>query len=142
MSAAVIRIGDWSSMMPALKSIRHRVFIVEQGIPEALEWDEHDAVSTHALALIDGQPAGCARLLPDGHIGRMAVLPALRGKGVGAALLQGLIACARERAMHTVQLHAQVHALAFYEKAGFVAEGEDFDEVGIRHRRMSMTLDS
>ncbi len=138
MSAAVIRFGDWSSMMPALKSIRHRVFIVEQGIPEALEWDEHDAVSVHALALIDGQPAGCARLLPDGHIGRMAVLPALRGQGVGTALLHGLIDCARQRGLDRVQLHAQLHALAFYEKAGFFAEGEDFDEVGIRHRRMSM----
>lgn len=135
-----IELGDWASMAPALEAIRREVFIVEQQVPEEMEWDADDATSVHALALLDGHPVGCGRLLPDGHIGRMAVRAPFRSTGVGRALLQALLAEARRRGMREVVLHAQTHALRFYETHGFVADGPEFDEAGIPHRRMSQAL--
>lgn len=135
-----IELGDWASMAPALEAIRREVFIVEQRVPEEMEWDADDATSVHALALLEGHPVGCGRLLPDGHIGRMAVRAPHRSRGIGRALLQSLLAEARRRGMREVVLHAQTHALRFYEEQGFVADGPVFDEAGIPHRRMSQTL--
>jgi predicted GNAT family N-acyltransferase len=135
-----VELGDWASMAPTLEAIRREVFIVEQQVPEEMEWDADDATSVHALALLDGQPVGCGRLLPDGHIGRMAVRASYRSRGVGRALLQALLAEARRRGMREVVLHAQTHALRFYEVQGFVADGPEFDEAGIPHRRMSQAL--
>ncbi len=124
-----------------LAAIRRAVFIVEQGVPEALEWDEFDAVSIHWLAILaDGTPVGCARLLPDGHIGRMAVLPAWRGQGVGRALLDAAQAAARRRSLRVVRLSAQTQAAAFYRRAGFVGEGEIYLEAGIAHIALHKTL--
>lgn len=137
-----IVLGDWGTLAPALEALRREVFIVEQGVPEELEWDEHDAVSVHALALIEGEEAGCGRLLPDGHIGRMAVRKHLRGRGAGRALLDALVAEASARGLHVLQLHAQTHATAFYAQAGFVAEGDEFEEAGIVHRLMVRRLPS
>jgi len=118
-------------------SVRREVFIVEQGVPEALEWDEHDATSLHALAEgPGGEVLGTGRLLPDGHIGRMAVRRPWRGRGVGTAILETLIARARARQDAEIALSAQVGAIAFYERFGFVAEGPEFDDAGIPHRRM------
>ena len=127
-------------MAPALEAIRREVFIVEQRVPEEMEWDADDATSVHALALLEGHPVGCGRLLPDGHIGRMAVRAPHRSRGIGRALLQSLLAEARRRGMREVVLHAQTHALRFYEEQGFVADGPVVDEAGIPHRRMSQTL--
>jgi predicted GNAT family N-acyltransferase len=135
-----IELGDWASMAPALEALRREVFIVEQRVPEEMEWDADDATCVHALALLDGHPVGCGRLLPDGHIGRMAVRAPYRSRGVGRALLQTLLAEARRRGMREVVLHAQMHAMRFYEALGFVADGPVFDEAGILHRRMSQTL--
>lgn len=135
-----VDLGDWASMAPALEVIRREVFIVEQQVPEEMEWDADDVTSVHALALLDGQPVGCGRLLPDGHIGRMAVRAPHRSTGIGRALLQALLAEARRRGMREVVLHAQTHALRFYETQGFVADGPVFDEAGIPHRRMSQAL--
>lgn len=135
-----VELGDWASMAPALEAIRREVFIVEQQVPEEMEWDAGDATSVHALARLDGHPVGCGRLLPDGHIGRMAVRAPFRSKGVGRALLQALLDEARRRGMRVVALHAQMHALGFYEAQGFVADGPVFDEAGILHRRMSRAL--
>jgi predicted GNAT family N-acyltransferase len=135
-----VELGDWASMAPALEAIRREVFIVEQQVPEEMEWDAGDATSVHALARLDGHPVGCGRLLPDGHIGRMAVRAPFRSKGVGRALLQALLDEARRRGMRAVALHAQMHALGFYEAQGFVADGPVFDEAGILHRRMSRAL--
>lgn len=142
MSARTVVVGDWARLEPALRSVREAVFIVEQGIPAALEWDADDATSRHALACIDGAPVACGRLLPDGHIGRMAVLSAWRGQGVGRAILEALIDSAQQRGLPLLQLHAQIHATGFYERAGFAAEGPPFDEVGIEHQRMVRTLAS
>jgi predicted GNAT family N-acyltransferase len=135
-----VELGDWASMAPALEAIRREVFIVEQQVPEEMEWDVDDVTSAHALALLDGQPVGCGRLLPDGHVGRMAVRAPHRSRGIGRALLQALLAEARRRGMREVVLHAQTHALRFYEAQGFVADGPVFDEAGIPHRRMSQAL--
>lgn len=138
-----VRIAAWGrgEDRAALRDIRRRVFIEEQHVPESLEWDEWDAVSLHILAETEsGGAIGTGRLLPDGHIGRMAVLPSWRQRGVGLAVLSALMAAARERGDLTVKLHAQVHALRFYEKAGFVAEGPVFDDAGIPHRAMSCRL--
>ena len=131
---------DWARDRPALAAIRRAVFIDEQRVPEALEWDEFDTVSRHFLAWVDGDPVGCARLLPDGHLGRMAVLPGWRGRGVGRALLEAALAAARRAGYATVTLSAQTHAAGFYARAGFVAEGEIYEEAGIPHLVMTLAL--
>ncbi len=133
----VLSLVSWNSASDALSRVRRAVFIVEQGVPESLEWDDADAVSIHALAMApDGEPIATGRLLPDGHIGRMAVLPAWRGRGVGGAILSLLVKQAQTRGDREIALAAQVHAIGFYEREGFVAEGPVFDDAGLPHRRM------
>jgi predicted GNAT family N-acyltransferase len=126
----------WQEAATALSAVRHAVFVEEQGVPEALEWDEHDAASVHVLASCGGEPIGTGRLLPDGHIGRMAVLAGWRRRGVGSAILTMLIGIARERGDAVSRLNAQTHALAFYARHGFSAVGPEFMEAGIPHREM------
>lgn len=139
MTAYVIRETGWAHDAERLSAIRRAVFIDEQGVPEALEWDEHDADALHLLAtLADGTPIGCARLLPDGHIGRMAVLSRWRGHGVGRALLAAAIQAAQAHGHTTLKLSAQIHAAGFYIAAGFVAVGEPYEEAGIPHVAMQM----
>jgi predicted GNAT family N-acyltransferase len=131
----------WPADRPALSQVRETVFVHEQGVPLALEWDEQDATARHLLARdAAGRPIGTGRLLPDGHIGRMAVLPAWRGRGVGTALLLGLLDAARMSGLTEVVLNAQCSALPFYERQGFTAEGPIFDDAGIPHRRMRLGL--
>ena len=101
-----------------------------------MEWDGFDAQSRHVVATADGVPIGTGRLLPDGQIGRMAVLREWRGQGAGSALLTGLMEIARALGMGRVLLNAQVQALPFYLGHGFQVEGEEFNDAGIPHRRM------
>ncbi len=137
-AAATVVIVDWRDAAASLRAIREAVFIIEQHVPEALEWDDMDARSTHALALAaDGTPIGCGRLLPTGYIGRLAVLAPWRDRGVGAALLAALVDLARERGHARVTLNAQARAVPFYARHGFAATGERFDEAGIDHRVMT-----
>lgn len=137
-----VREADWVLDGAALRTIRESVFVHEQGVPLELEWDGLDFDCLHLLAeTSDGAPVGTGRLLPDGHIGRMAVLPQWRGRGVGRTLLRGLIDAARRRGVARVILNAQTYAMAFYEKAGFEAVGAEFLEAGIPHRRMTLPLD-
>jgi predicted GNAT family N-acyltransferase len=136
-----VRLCDWPSAEAALRAVRYDVFVVEQGVPQAIEWDDADRVSIHALAEdAAGCPIGCARLLPDGHIGRVAVLRTHRGRGVGAALLVRLLDAARERGDARAIVNAQVGAMPFYARYGFVARGEVFEEAGIDHRVMERAL--
>lgn len=136
-----VRLLDWARARAAARPVREAVFVHEQGVPLALEYDEHDPVCDHALALdTDGTPIGTGRLLPDGRIGRMAVLPTARGRGVGAAILACLVARARERGMTEVVLSAQTHAVPFYARFGFVAEGEPYEEAGMPHVKMRRSL--
>jgi predicted GNAT family N-acyltransferase len=104
--------------------------------------DDMDAVSVHALAFVDGTAVGTGRLLPDGHIGRMAVLREARASGVGGAMLERLVEEARRRGFREAVLSAQTHALAFYRKHGFEAVGEVYEEAGIPHQEMRRTLNS
>lgn len=136
-----VRRADWLHDQAALRGIREAVFVVEQRVPLELEWDGFDEASQHALAEDgEGRPVGTGRLLPDGHVGRMAVLPGWRGAGVGTALLLHLIEAARTAGQREVVLHAQTQAQTFYERHGFAPEGEVFFEAGIPHRVMRMRL--
>jgi predicted GNAT family N-acyltransferase len=133
--------GDWDSLRDHAQSLRVEVFVVEQGVPIELEWDEADEVSTHAVAYDEaGQVIATGRLLPDGHIGRMAVRKSARGKGIGSEVLAALLEEAKRRRFHELVLHAQTHAIDFYIKHGFQIEGDEFLEAGIPHRRMTLTL--
>ena len=124
-----------------LHALRTTVFIDEQQVPAALERDALDPLSFHVMALdADGRLLGTARLTPDRRIGRMAVLASERGRGIGEAMLAGLLEEARRRGWTEVTLHAQLHALPFYARAGFVPSGPVFEEAGIGHRLMRRRL--
>jgi predicted GNAT family N-acyltransferase len=135
-----IRLLDWPSAQADAKPIRFTVFVDEQRVPAEIELDEHDARCVHALAYVDGQPVGTGRLLPDGHIGRMAVLKSQRGKGIGKALLRALVEAARRRGHREVLLSAQVQAVGFYRAEGFEPEGPVYEEAGIPHQAMRRAL--
>ena len=130
----------WDEARAEARPIRFAVFVDEQKVPAEIELDEHDAVCVHALARVEGKAVGTGRLLPDGHIGRMAVLQDWRGQGVGAALLAALIEIARTRGNREAMLSAQTHAVGFYRRFGFVDEGPVYTEAGIPHQAMRMTL--
>jgi predicted GNAT family N-acyltransferase len=135
--AIEVRLGAWIDLRDEAAPIRYAVFVDEQKVPAEIELDDWDALSLHALALdAQGRVLGTGRLLPDGHIGRMAVLQSARGQGVGSALLRALLQAARARGDREVVLSAQTHAMPFYEKAGFIAEGDEYDDAGIPHRQM------
>jgi predicted GNAT family N-acyltransferase len=135
-----IRLLDWQSAQAEAKPIRFAVFVDEQRVPAGIELDEHDAHCIHALAYSDGKPVGTGRLLPDGHVGRMAVLKSERGKGIGKALLRALVDAARGRGDREVLLSAQVHAVGFYRAEGFEPEGPVYEEAGIPHQAMRRSL--
>lgn len=136
-----VRVADWERDWPTLRALRRQVFVVEQHVAEAIEWDGIDAACRHALAEDgDGHAIGCGRLLPDGHIGRMAVLPPWRGRGVGSALLEQLIRLARNGGHARVVLNAQTHAMSFYARCGFVRCGAEFEEAGIAHVAMERVI--
>jgi len=129
-----ITLTDWEASSDQLRQIRQAVFIDEQKIPPAEEWDELDENSSHVLVLSEKRDAvGTGRLEPNGKIARLAVVAKYRGRGVGELILKRLIALARERGQRRVFLHAQTQALDFYRKFGFVCDGEVFMEAGIPH---------
>ena len=136
-----VRIMTWREALPLARPVREKVFIEEQKVPRELEWDEWDERSDHALARgSGGNPIGTARLLPDGRIGRMAVLKEWRGRGVGAALLVALLDRARGRSMTRSVIHAQTQAAGFYRRFGFSERGPEFLEAGIPHVEMTLEL--
>lgn len=136
-----VTVADWARDRDALLEVRYAVFVDEQGVPESLERDDDDPRSVHVIARdAAGQPIGTARLTPQRRIGRMAVCRGWRGHGVGHALLEALLRHARDQGLAEVSLHAQVDAIGFYVRHGFVPEGERFDEAGIEHRTMRLAL--
>jgi alpha-beta hydrolase superfamily lysophospholipase/predicted GNAT family N-acyltransferase len=135
-----VQTGDWATLGEAATRVRTEVFVREQGIPAALEIDGRDDACLHCVAWSDGEPVATGRLLPDGHIGRMAVLPAWRRQGLGGLILQALIDAAARRGDREVVLSAQAYVTGFYARHGFVAEGEPFEEAGIEHRQMRLRL--
>lgn len=133
--------ADYRNDFQELRRIRESVFVAEQKVPLELEWDALDPVCQHVIArAADDHAIGTGRLSPQRQIGRLAVLPEWRGRGVGSALLGALIDAARIAHHDEVSLHAQVDAIAFYRKHGFEAVGEPFDEAGIRHQSMRRAL--
>jgi len=132
-----LEILDWDAAQARVMPLRIRVFVLEQGVPADIELDAFDRLSRHAVAVnADGEVVGTGRLLPDGHIGRMAVDARSRGRGIGGAVLEALVVEAMQRGLTQVMLNAQVHALDFYRRHGFVEQGEVFMEAGIAHRAM------
>lgn len=132
---------SWPEFKTVLAEIREQVFVKEQNVPLALELDEHDERCYHLLAIDQhGSAVGTARLLQDGHIGRMAVLAQHRGKGIGSLLLNHLIKMAKTKGMVCVFLNAQTQAIGFYEKHHFHVVGEEFTDAGIPHVRMQRQL--
>lgn len=131
----------WATHAGVLGAVRREVFVVEQHVPEDLEWDGLDPGCRHALATdAAGRAIGTGRLLPDGHIGRMAVLASWRGRGVGGALLARLVAIARARGDAVAVLNAQTHAVGFYRRAGFEVSSAEFMDAGIPHVEMRRVL--
>ena len=137
-----IELMDWAAARAEASRIRLAVFVEEQRVPPEIEMDENDTVCVHALAYAQGRAVGTGRLLPDGHIGRMAVLKENRSLGVGSAILERLVEEARRQGMRAVVLSAQTHAIGFYRRHGFSEEGEVFEEAGIAHQAMRRVLNS
>lgn len=134
--------GTWAELGHLAGPVRRRVFIEEQGIPVALEWDDLDRTSRHLVAVTDPDgPIGTVRLTRNAHVGRMAVLPAWRRQGIGTQLLQAVLEEATAAGMDSVALAAQLPVIAFYEKLQFEPYGEVFQDVGIPHRMMRRALD-
>ncbi|MCF8177236.1 MAG: GNAT family N-acetyltransferase [Sulfuritalea sp.] len=135
--------GPWGEIADAARRVRDDVFVKEQNVPVELEHDENDAVSHHVLARdAGGNPVGTGRLLPDGHIGRMAVLAGQRGAGVGRALLERLLEEARRLGKNHLALNAQSRVCGFYRRFGFVEHGPEFMEAGIAHQTMVRDIQS
>lgn len=136
-----VELADWQRDAKILRCIREAVFVEEQKVPMDLEWDGLDQDCIHVIAYAEqGKPVATGRLLADGHIGRLAVLKPWRGRGIGSQVLRALMTIAKSRSIVTCALNAQVHAIAFYERHGFVATGDEFDEAGIAHRHMVLKI--
>ena len=139
--AYTIEQAAWPLYREQLLAIRFRVFVDEQGVPPDMEEDEHDAQALHLLARnAQGDAIGCARLLDNGTIGRMAVMQRHRRRGLGSALLRRLLQLAAKKGQRHVVLHAQCSAEPFYRKAGFAPVGDVFMEAGIPHQKMQLLL--
>ena len=136
----LIELLSWEKARTHAAPIRFTVFVEEQGVPREIELDEHDAQCVHAVVFDGKQAIGTGRLLPDGRIGRMAVLKEFRSRGVGALMLRALMKRAKERGDTEVVLSAQVKAVPFYRAHGFIAEGDIYMEAGIPHQDMRRRL--
>ena len=136
-----VELMPWEKAQPAAAPIRFAIFVGEQDVPAGIELDDMDAQCLHALAYdAEGKAIGTGRLLPDGRIGRMAVVKEWRRRGVGAEILEALVAEAKRRGHAEVKLSAQLRAAEFYRAHGFVAEGKVYEEAGILHQTMRRTL--
>ncbi len=140
-----VRSGNWATLGTQARAIREAVFIKEQGVPAALEHDAADADALHVVAFNRlGQALGTGRLVAVepgvAKLGRLAVLAGVRGAAIGRPLLMALVEGARQRGDHEVILHAQASAVGFYLRAGFAPRGAPFEEAGIAHQAMALTL--
>jgi predicted GNAT family N-acyltransferase len=132
---------NWEEAQPVAGPLRFAIFVGEQNVPAGIELDDLDAGCVHAVAFdVDNKAIGTGRLLPDGHIGRMAVVKEWRRRGIGAEILEALMAEARKRGHAEVVLSAQLQAAEFYRNFGFVAEGKVYEDAGILHQQMRKKL--
>ncbi len=151
MQLEIRTVATQSDMDDALL-VRRAVFVEEQRVSEDEEIDEHDRDGgwlgdvVQMTGYLNGRPVATGRLMPDktsdadAHIGRVAVLEELRGKGYGKQLMLALHDEARRRDYRRLRLGAQLHAIRFYESLGYVAQGDIFLDAGIEHRRMDISL--
>ncbi|ENU25570.1 GNAT family N-acetyltransferase [Acinetobacter modestus] len=137
-----IKQGHWDQLQQDAKLIRTQVFICEQGITEADEWDDQDLISQHFVIYDQDQPIATARLLENNSVGRVAVLKAYRGQGLGQMIMLEIISYAQKQRRSVLTLSSQVHAISFYEKLGFIVQGNSYDECGIPHIEMTMSLNT
>ena len=154
MSELVLRPAVAPADLQAAYDIRRTVFVDEQGVPLELERDERDAEADHVLAVLDAVPVGAVRLViepagfhgldqaygPIAHLGRLAVLTSARGLGIGAALVRAVEELARQQHRQAVYLGGQTQALGFYERLGYRAFGDEFDDAGLPHRHLARVL--
>ncbi|MFK5913194.1 MAG: GNAT family N-acetyltransferase [Woeseiaceae bacterium] len=140
MNEVIFKISDISEKNSPIRDIRQTVFIEEQHVPEELEWDELDLVSTHVLAFLDDIAVATARLLENGHIGRMAVLKAYRNRNIGKKMLNFMLTLAQARGLKHIEVSAQEHAIGFYEKQGFTIISDSYLDANIPHYDMKYRL--
>jgi predicted GNAT family N-acyltransferase len=132
-----IKVTSFQESEYEIRFIRDTVFGVEQGVVRELDWDGNDPLCIHVVAFDNAEnPIGTGRVQPDGKIGRLAALKNWRQRGIGSQMLEALVEAARTQGLAQVHLHAQVHAVNFYEKRRFTPVGEEFMEVGIPHVNM------
>ncbi len=136
MSKIIIRIADFKTDFTQIKEIRTAVFIKEQNVPVELEWDEFDNDSTHILAYYNNKAVATARLVNDGHIGRMAVLKVYRRRNIGKKMLKYILELAHKNQITKIELSAQQHAVEFYKKQGFSVISDIYLDAGIPHYDM------
>ena len=137
-----VKHGCWDQLQQDAKLIRTQVFICEQGITEADEWDDQDVISQHFVIYDQDQPIATARLLQNHSVGRVAVVKVYRGQGLGQMIMLEIISYAQKQRRSVLTLSSQVHAISFYEKLGFTVQGNPYDECGISHIEMTMNLNT
>ena len=141
MQDVIVQAGDWQGLGEDAARVREAVFVRELGIAAPLVSDEADLDAVHVVAYRLGHAVAAARLLPDGAIGRLAVLPSARRAGIGSQVLLALIAQAERRGDASVWLYAQRDAVSFYLRHAFTCVGEPFYEAGVEHIEMMRPLD-
>ena len=137
-----VQSGHWDKLEQDAKFIRKQVFIIEQNIPEEEEWDDQDMISDHFVVYDQDQPIATARLLQNNSVGRVAVLKAYRGQGIGRMIMLEIIQQAHQQDRKFLHLSSQVHAISFYEKLGFSIQGDAYDECGIPHIKMQLVIET
>lgn len=137
-----VQSGHWDKLEQDAKFIRKQVFIIEQNIPEEEEWDDQDMISDHFVVYDQDQPIATARLLQNNSVGRVAVLKAYRGQGIGRMIMLEIIRQAHQQDLKFLHLSSQVHAISFYEKLGFSIQGDAYDECGIPHIKMQLVIET
>ncbi|HSR01999.1 MAG TPA: GNAT family N-acetyltransferase [Methylophilaceae bacterium] len=131
----------WSTHGAELRFIRESVFIKEQSVPVSLEWDGLDDDAKHLIAIDDeNHTLGCARIVNQNNIGRMAVMQEKRGLGIGLSLLNAAVEHCRTQDQMLVKLSAQMHAVPFYEKSGFTITSAPYLDANIWHVDMQLYI--
>lgn len=135
-----IKVADFDRDFEAISAVRIRVFQDEQGVDAALEFDGLDQTATHFLANNGEKAIATARVRfldqRTAKLERVAVLPEFRKYGVGRKIVETALEFLANQNISDLRIHAQISVVAFYQKLGFVTEGEVFEEAGISHIKM------